>query len=142
MYTPDGYMCMQMLIPGQQSFKRGEGEEPQWAEAGKRFFAYSGPYYITDEGPGRKEVLRHTFQICNLPGWLGDIQIRTHKFEEDGNVLVLGSEEPAEIKVCPCSPETRAVRAFYSWLGTLQIFGKRDPRMLTSPHRATSDYHC
>jgi hypothetical protein len=100
MYTPDGYMSAQMLIPGQQSFKRGEGEEPQWAEAGKRFFAYAGPYYITNEGPGREETLRHTFQVCNLPGWIGDIQIRTHKFEEDGQVLVLGSEEPTEIKVC------------------------------------------
>lgn len=99
MYTPDGYMSAQMLIPGQQSFKRGEGEEPQWAEAGKRFFGYAGPYYITDEGVGRTEILRHTFQVCNLPGWIGDIQVRTHRFEEDGQVLVLGSEEPTEIKV-------------------------------------------
>lgn len=101
MYTPDGFMSAQMLIPGQQSFKRGEGEEPQWAEAGKRFFAYCGPYYISNEGQGREEVLRHTFQVCNLPGWIGDIQIRTHRFEEDGQLLVLGSEEPTEIKVRP-----------------------------------------
>jgi len=99
MYTPDGYLSAQMLIPGQQSFKRGEGEEPQWAEAGKRFFAYCGPYYISDEGTGREEILRHTFQVCNLPGWIGDVQVRTHRFEEDGQVLVLGSEEPTEIKV-------------------------------------------
>jgi hypothetical protein len=99
MYTPDGYLSAQMLIPGQQSFKRGEGEEPQWAEAGRRFFAYCGPYYISDEGAGREEVLRHTFQVCNLPGWIGDVQVRTHRFEEDGQVLVLGSEEPTEIKV-------------------------------------------
>ncbi|OQO29239.1 hypothetical protein B0A51_05453 [Rachicladosporium sp. CCFEE 5018] len=98
MYTPDGYMSAQMLIPGQKSFKRGEGEEPQWAEAGKRFFAYCGPYYISDEGTGREETLRHTFQVCNLPGWIGDVQVRTHHFEEDGEVLVLGSEEPTEIK--------------------------------------------
>ena len=99
MYTPDGYLSAQMLIPGQQSFKRGEGEEPQWAEAGKRFFAYCGPYYISNEGAGREEILRHTFQVCNLPGWIGDVQVRTHRFEEDGQVLVLGSEEPTEIKV-------------------------------------------
>ncbi|KAF7190946.1 hypothetical protein HII31_08105 [Pseudocercospora fuligena] len=98
MYTPDGYMSAQMLIPGQQSFKRGEGEEPQWAEAGKRCFAYCGPYYISNEGQGREEILRHTFQCCSLPGWIGDIQIRTHRFEEDGQVLVLGSEEPTEVK--------------------------------------------
>lgn len=101
MYTPDGYMSAHMLIPGQMSFKRGEGEEPQWAEAGKRSFSYAGPYYITDEGMGREEILRHTFQVCNLPGWLGDIQVRTWKFEEDDNVLVLGSEEPTEIRVSP-----------------------------------------
>jgi hypothetical protein len=99
MYTPDGYLSAQMLIPGQHSFKRGEGEEPQWAEAGKRFFAYCGPYYISNEGAGREEILRHTFQVCNLPGWIGDVQVRTHRFEEDGQVLVLGSEEPTEIKV-------------------------------------------
>ncbi|KAF2173582.1 hypothetical protein M409DRAFT_61930 [Zasmidium cellare ATCC 36951] len=98
LYTPDGYMSAQMLIPGQQSFKRGEGEEPQWAEAGKRCFAYCGPYYISNEGLGREEILRHTFQCCSLPGWIGDIQIRTHRFEEDGQVLVLGSEEPTEVK--------------------------------------------
>jgi len=70
MYTPDGYMSAQMLIPGQQTFKRGEGEDAQWTEAAKRFFGYSGPYYISDEGPGREEILRHTFQFCNLPGWV------------------------------------------------------------------------
>lgn len=99
MYTPDGYMSAQMLIPGQQTFKRGEGEDAQWTEAAKRFFGYSGPYYISDEGRGREEVLRHTFQFCNLPGWVGDIQIRTHRFEDNGEVLVLGSEVPTEIKV-------------------------------------------
>jgi hypothetical protein len=99
MYTPDGYMSAQFLIPGQQAFQRGTGDQAQWAEAGKRFFAYSGPYYISDEGFGRQEVLRHTFQVCNLPGWIGDIQIRTHRFEENGEVLVLGSVEPTEINV-------------------------------------------
>jgi len=124
MYTPDGYMSAQMLIPGQQSFKRGEGEEPQWAEAGKRFFGYCGPYYISNEGLGREEVLRHTFQCCNLPGWIGDIQIRTHRFEEDGEVLVLGSEEPTEIKV------SRSFRKY-----VLARF-----KLLTSLRRATSGY--
>lgn len=99
LYTPDGYMAAQFFIPGQQIFSRSTGDDAQWAEASKRSFAYSGPYYISNEGLGREEVLRHTFQVCNLPGWIGDIQIRTHRFEEDGEVLVLGSEEPTEIKV-------------------------------------------
>ncbi|KAF2857958.1 hypothetical protein K470DRAFT_222283 [Piedraia hortae CBS 480.64] len=112
LYTPDGYMAAQMLIPGQRPFKRAEAKptdakspagpgttadlEAQWAEACKRFFCYSGPYYITREGDG--ECLRHTFQVCSLPGWIGNIQVRTHRFEEDGQVLVLGSEGPTEIK--------------------------------------------
>lgn len=98
MYTPDGYMSAHMLMPGQAPFSRGAADEAQWAEAGKRCFTYAGPYYITNEGKGREEVLRHTFQVCNLPGWVGDIQVRTWKFEEDGELLVLGSEEPTEIK--------------------------------------------
>ncbi|KAK5171617.1 Lipocalin-like domain-containing protein [Cryomyces antarcticus] len=107
LYTPDGYMSAQMLIPGQPKFKRGEGDEAQWAEAGKRYFGYSGPYYITEEENGKKETLRHTFQVCNLPGWVGDVQIRTHRWEEGGEVLVLGSEEPTEIKGDKRIPELK-----------------------------------
>ncbi|KAF2227743.1 Lipocalin-like domain-containing protein [Elsinoe ampelina] len=98
MYTPDGYMSAQMLIPGQQQFNKGPGDDSQWAEAGKRCFAYCGPYFISNDGPGNEEVLRHSFQFCSLPGWIGDIQIRTWRFEEDGDVLVLGSQEPTEVK--------------------------------------------
>lgn len=99
MYTPDGYMSANMLIPGQSAFIKGGGTEAQWAEASKRCFSYAGPYYITNAGDGRGEVLRHTFQYCSLPGWIGDVQIRTWRFEEDGQVLVLGSDEPTEIRV-------------------------------------------
>ncbi|KAF2718495.1 hypothetical protein K431DRAFT_287647 [Polychaeton citri CBS 116435] len=139
MYTPDGYMSAQMLIPGQQSFKRGEGEEAQWAEAGKRFFGYCGPYYISDEGSGREEVLRHTFQVCNLPGWIGDVQIRTHSLEEDGEVLVLGSEEPTEIKGDKRIPVLKWRRAMDNSMGSppppmpqIKISGPGEP--LTSSY--------
>lgn len=101
MYTPDGYMSAQMLIQGQSAdaFRtKGGGDDAVWAEAAKRCFSYAGPYYISDEGSGREEVLRHTFQICSLPGWVGDVQVRTWKFEDNGKLLVLGSEEPTEIK--------------------------------------------
>ncbi|TKX21771.1 hypothetical protein C1H76_6268 [Elsinoe australis] len=98
MYTPDGYMSAQMLIPGQQQFNKGPGDDSQWAEAGKRCFAYCGPYFISKDGPNGEEKLRHSFQFCSLPGWIGDVQVRTWRFEEDGDVLVLGSEEPTEVK--------------------------------------------
>lgn len=88
-----------MLIPGQQQFNKGPGDDSQWAEAGKRCFAYCGPYFISKDGPNGEEKLRHSFQFCSLPGWIGDVQVRTWRFEEDGDVLVLGSEEPTEVKV-------------------------------------------
>lgn len=129
MYTPDGYMSAQFLIPGQQTFKRGTGEEAQWAEAGKRFFAYSGPYYISNEGLGREEILRHTFQVCNLPGWIGDIQIRTCRFEENGEVLVLGSQEPTEIKVSYIHSSLCINKLAF------QVFIWKRVRALSIPHR-------
>lgn len=96
MYSHDGYVSAQLTIPGQKDFD-GKNDE-HWAEAGKRFFAYSGPFYISTEGPGGKEVLRHQFEICILPTRTGEIELRTHRFEEDDQVLVLGGVETMEIK--------------------------------------------
>ncbi|KAK4496248.1 hypothetical protein PRZ48_012228 [Zasmidium cellare] len=96
MYTCDGYMSAQMLMPGQKGFDGSA--EPQWAEAGKRSFTYAGPYYITKEGPGEQEVLRHSFELCILPNRVGEIEVRSHRFEEDDQVLVLGGEETTVIK--------------------------------------------
>lgn len=99
LYTSDGYMSAQMLIPGQKPFKLGEANSEQWAEAGRRYMGYTGPFYITEEHG--KEVLRHSMQVSNMPGSVGDIQIRDWRFEEDGQVLVLGNDEPTPIKVHP-----------------------------------------
>jgi hypothetical protein len=98
LYTSDGYMSAQLSIPGQKPFSVEEASESQWAEAAKRYFGYSGPYYITEE---EDEVrLRHGFRIVNRPNLVKEIQVRTWRFEDEGKLLVLSSEEPEEVKVC------------------------------------------
>lgn len=96
MYTSDGYMSAQMLMPGQHSFDGAT--DSQWAEAGKRSFTYAGPYFVSMDGQDGKEALRHSFEVCILPNRIGEIEFRSHRFEEDGQVLVLGGEETTIIK--------------------------------------------
>jgi Lipocalin-like domain len=97
MYTPDGYMSAQISIPGQQKFEAATANEADWAECGKRYFAYSGPFFVTEEGG--KVKLRHSMRIGNRPAIVGDVQLRAWRFEEDGRLLILSSEEAKEVKV-------------------------------------------
>lgn len=98
-YSSDGYMSAQLQIPGSQKEKANSFvSESQWAELAKRSFSYSGPFYISNEGPGREEVLRHSFELCILPDRVGQVEIRSWKFDEDGKVLVLGGEETVVMK--------------------------------------------
>lgn len=88
-------MSAQMLMSGQKGFDGTS--DSHWAEAGKRSVTYAGPYYITNEGPGREEVLRHSFELSILPNKVGDVEVRSYRFEEDDQVLVLGREETTVI---------------------------------------------
>jgi hypothetical protein len=97
MYTPDGYLSAQISIPGQQKFEAVTANESDWAECGKRYFAYSGPFFVTEEDG--KVKLRHNMRIGNRPAMVGDVQLRAWRFEEDGRLLVLSSEEAKEVKV-------------------------------------------
>jgi hypothetical protein len=97
LYTSDGYMSAQLWIPGQPAFTTESGTESQWAEAGKRYFGYCGPYYISEED--NKVRLRHGFRISNRPDLVKEIQIRAWRFEDEGTLLILSSEEPMEVKV-------------------------------------------
>jgi len=100
MYTPDGYMSAQISIPGQQKFESGTASESDWAECGKRYFAYSGPFFVTEEDG--KVKLRHNMRIGNRPSMVGDVQLRAWRFEEVGKLLILSSEEAKEVKVRRC----------------------------------------
>ena len=97
LYTPDGYMSAQMQIPGQTRFTVGQAKEAEWAECARRYFGYSGPYHISEEMG--KITLKHEFRISYRPDLANDVQVRGWRFEEDGKLLILGGEEPTEIKV-------------------------------------------
>ena len=97
LYTPDGYMSAQMQIPGQTRFRLGEAKEAEWAECARRYFGHSGPYHISEEQG--KLNLKHEFRISYRPDLAGDIQLRGWRFEDDGQLLILGGEEPTQIKV-------------------------------------------
>lgn len=98
-YSSDGYMSAQLQIPaGEKDKGNFPSSESQWAELAKRSFTYGGPFYISNEGPGREEVLRHSFELCILPDRVGQVEIRSWKFDEDGKVLVLGGEETVVMK--------------------------------------------
>ncbi|KAI9664686.1 MAG: hypothetical protein M1821_006133 [Bathelium mastoideum] len=107
-YTPDGYISVHILNPGQKSFNiTGSGvDDAQWAESAKRYLAYSGPFYITEED-GKGEVLRHDMQVSNRPAWVGEVQQRTWDFEEDGKVLILSVDEPVDMQGEKRIPELR-----------------------------------
>ncbi|KIW05538.1 uncharacterized protein PV09_03418 [Verruconis gallopava] len=105
LYTPDGYMSAQMQIPGQPKFEVGKASEAQWAECARRYFGYSGPYHIREENG--TVTLRHEFRISYRPDLSGDVQIRSWRFEEGGNVLILGSEEPTMVRGELRTPQLR-----------------------------------
>lgn len=138
-YMQDGYMSAQMSIPGQSPFS--PDDQTGWAErytcafpppisfpsnaltlpilkppSAKRYYAYSGPFYVTSE-PGRpKETLRHMMQLCLSPNEVGKVQLRDWKIEYEEEemmgsgkrrVLVLGTEEPVLRRGKMCHLELR-----------------------------------
>jgi hypothetical protein len=101
MYTPDGYMSAQLLTPGQKPFGENEiggGTEAEWATVGKHYVAYTGKFYLDENGDEKgRPILMHNMQNANLPNLLGDTQRRIMKIvdESDGKYLVLSLDNPA-----------------------------------------------
>lgn len=98
-------MSAQISIPGQQKFESATATESDWAESGKRYFAYSGPFFVTEEDG--KVKLRHNMRIGNRPAMVGGVQLRAWRLEEDGKLLVLSSEEAKEVNGELRRPELR-----------------------------------
>ncbi|RSH88746.1 hypothetical protein EHS25_002974 [Saitozyma podzolica] len=51
MYTPDGYVSVQLQVPGQAPFSSADisgGTDAERAEAYRRYLAYTGPYHIDE----------------------------------------------------------------------------------------------
>ncbi|KIW00567.1 uncharacterized protein PV09_07921 [Verruconis gallopava] len=91
MYTPDGYMSAQLLTPGQPKFDTAKGSEAEWARAGKNYVAYTGPFYLDEEGDDAGPLLLHHMRTSSLPYLVGDTQRRlvAIRDEPDGTYLVL-----------------------------------------------------
>ena len=90
MYTPDGYMSAQLLTPGQSKFS-SPGSQADWAEAGQRYVAYTGHFYLDEKGDDAGPILLHHMRVANWPSLVGDTQRRLMKIQEedDGIYLVL-----------------------------------------------------
>jgi Lipocalin-like domain len=121
MYTPDGYMSAQLLVPGQKPFK--EGTEADWATVGKSYIAYTGAFYLDEKGDEKGPILNHQMRTSNLPQLLGDTQRRLMKItdEADGKYLTLAPAGPMKVapdgldrilvvrwKRCPDNQSTKA----------------------------------
>lgn len=99
MYTPDGYMSAQLLVPGQKPFK--EGTDAEWARVGKSYIAYTGAFYLDETGDEKGPILSHEMRNAMLPQLQGDTQRRLMKItdEKDGRWLTLAPDGP--MKVAP-----------------------------------------
>jgi Lipocalin-like domain len=99
MYTPDGYMCSHIQTPGQPNFASADlngGTEAELAEAARRHFGYTGPFYIDESG--EEVVLKHHLSISTFPNWAGGVQVRIARME--GDKLVLRPEQYNQVLVC------------------------------------------
>jgi hypothetical protein len=100
-----------MSIPGQAKFALDD--QNGWAESAKRYYAYTGAFYVTKENKENpsEETLRHVLDLCLSPNDIGKVMLRTWKIEmEDEDlgsgkrrILVLGTTVPVTRKVCSSS---------------------------------------
>ena len=91
LYTPDGYMSAQFCPPGRNDLASNDpfdASEHEYKEAGKTYFAYSGPFYV-DEARG---LLEHEMFVSFFPNWRGQRQVRTCRIE--GDMLYLAPDVP------------------------------------------------
>jgi hypothetical protein len=92
-YSPDGYMSVQLMRPNRSKFSSGDwsdGTESEIREAATGYFAYAGPFDIDEE----KKILTHAVVLSLDPNWVGQAQRRMVKIE--GDILHLSTEKPLE----------------------------------------------
>ncbi|KAK4960511.1 hypothetical protein LTR10_003407 [Elasticomyces elasticus] len=100
MYTPNGYMSAQLQIPGQSPFASGDmngGTTKELAEAGRKYFAYTGQFWLDESGD--EPILMHEMRCSSFPNWLGNVQRRIMKLSVEGGeqFLTLGPEKAVEV---------------------------------------------
>ena len=121
MYAPDGYMAVQIMRQDRPKFPSGDwllGTDEEIKEAALGYFAYSGPFLIDEANM----VLTHSLSVSLDPNWLGQVQRRAVRIEED--LLHLSTETPIESELSgkgyDVLPHLEARRAEHvgRWFGT------------------------
>lgn len=99
-----GIICTDMN-PGQKPFTPQDATDADWAESGRRCFAYTGPFYCKEIDGTVK--LQHHMMFSSRPDMVGNTESRVWRFEEDGKLLILRSEHPSEVRGEMRMPELR-----------------------------------
>jgi hypothetical protein len=95
MYTPDGYMSAQFMLPERANFAINDfyqGTLEEYKAAASTYVAYSGPFEVDDE---ESTVTHHVF-VSLLPNWIGNRQPRNATLV--GDTLTLSTAIPIQSK--------------------------------------------
>jgi hypothetical protein len=93
-YSPDGYMSVQLMRANRPLFDRadsGGGTAEQTASAAAGYLPYSGPFDV-DESDG---TVRHEATISLLPNWL-DRPLLRHSTLEGNQLTLTGTSTDAD----------------------------------------------
>ncbi|KAK3631651.1 hypothetical protein LTR56_016758 [Elasticomyces elasticus] len=73
------------------------GTTEELAEAGRKYFAYTGQFWLDESGD--EPILMHEMRCSSFPNWLGNVQRRIMKLSEEGGeqFLALGPEKAVEV---------------------------------------------
>jgi hypothetical protein len=105
LYTPDGYMSAQLMMPGRKPFASDDwfqGTANEYKREASTYFAYSGEFHVDEEA----RTLTHSMYVSLFPNWIGQTQPRVVKIEGDN--LFLGSASPFE-------SNGRTVNSYLHW---------------------------
>jgi hypothetical protein len=85
-YSPDGYMSVQIMRCGRSPFASGDWFSPTDAELrdAAAFIAYSGPFSVNEKA----RTVTHTVEVSFFPNWLRRMEVRNAKMGESELILV------------------------------------------------------
>ncbi|PYI26336.1 hypothetical protein BP00DRAFT_315622, partial [Aspergillus indologenus CBS 114.80] len=111
-YSEAGFVSAQLRIPGQAEFKSEDywtATPEEHSQAARRYFAYSGQFYVDED---REEpAVQHRFTHCIYPNMIGQVETRLVHIETDNGceILRLTPEEPT------ITPEGRKIIPKLTW---------------------------
>ncbi|NUU66706.1 lipocalin-like domain-containing protein [Enterobacteriaceae bacterium BIT-l23] len=90
-YTPDGYMSAQLMLPGRINFKSGDwfnATSEEYCQEATSYIAYSGKFFVNEQ----EQTLQHNMYVSLFPNWTGQTQPRVVEIHD--GVLKLSSASP------------------------------------------------